>query len=257
MFRFRDTPAKMETEGSTSSFPETRWSVILDACDGRDRHRAERALAEICRLYWKPLYAYARWRGSARADAEDLTQSFFADLLEGGILDRAIPGAGRLRAFLLGCFNNHIHNTYRANNARKRGGGAEMISISDIDDLEHEIDVENRQTLSPDQIYDRQCALMLVRQSIDELEKEQVAAGRGDVFRALRPMLDVTQSSQINQNRLAEELGVTHGSMRTQLSRMRHRFREIVRDLVRDTLSNPSDEEINSEVEVLRRALEG
>lgn len=247
----------MDKASSTSSFPETRWSVILDACDGKDRQRAERALAEICGVYWKPLYAYARWLGNPRADAEDLTQTFFVELLEGGMLDRADPRVGKLRAFLLGCFAHHIHNAHRAVQAQKRGGGIEMVRIEDIDLLELEIDRESKQEMTPDQFYDRQCALALVRQSIAELEREQIAAGKADLFHALRPMLDLTASGKVNQHEIANELGISHGILRTALSRLRQRFREIIRDLVRDTLRNPDEAAVNLEVEVLRKALEG
>jgi RNA polymerase sigma-70 factor (ECF subfamily) len=246
----------MDKAKPTSSFPETRWSVILDACDGKDHQRAERALSEIYAIYWKPLYAYARWLGNPRADAEDLTQTFFVQLLEGGMLDRADPRVGKLRGFLLSCFGRHIHNAHRATQAQKRGGGTEIVRIEDIDLLEEGIDLENQQGVTPDQFYDRQCALALVRQSIDELEREQVAAGKAELFRALRPLLDLTTSGKVNQHDLARELGISYGVLRTTVLRLRVRFREIIRDLVRDTLRSPLESDVNREVEVLRRALE-
>lgn len=241
---------------SPASFPETRWSVILDAGAKGDEVKAKRALGEVCSSYWKPIYAYARSLGNAPADAEDLTQSFFERLLETDLLARASSERGRLRTFLLSCFGNHIRNVHRVKTAQKRGGSAQMVPMTGIEEVEREIEEVTALSLTPDQVYDRQCALSLVADVLTIIEDEQVKAGRGDIYAALRPLLDPNaKQTKVSQEEIAMELGISHVAFRAALMRLRQRFREVTRDLISQTLRSPSEQEIDEELMLLRQSL--
>ena len=240
-----------------NSFPETRWSLILDARAKGDEPKARRALEEVCSSYWKPLYAYARMRGNSPLDAEDLTQSFFECLLENDLLASVDSERGRMRTFLLSCFVNHIHNLHRVRTAQKRGGDIQIVSLVGIQEVEREISQTVDRSLTPDQVYDRQCALSLVEEVLQALEEEQVKAGRGNVYRALRPLLDPCATSTVgSQEEIAMELGISHGALRGALMRLRQRFREVTRLLISQTLRSPNERDIDEEVMLLRQSLE-
>lgn len=241
---------------SPTSFPETRWSVILDARAKGDELRSRRALGEVCSSYWKPIYAYARTLGNSPADAEDLTQSFFERLLETDLLASACSERGRMRSFLLSCFTNHIHNVYRVKTAQKRGGNAQTVPMTGIEEVEREIKEVAALSLTPDQVYDRQCALSLVADVLTIIEDEQVKAGRGHVYAALRPLLDPNaRQTTASQEEIAMELGISHGAFRGALMRLRQRFREVTRLLISQTLRSPSEQEIDEELTLLRQSL--
>lgn len=239
-----------------TSFPETRWSVILDARAKGDELRARRGLSEVCSSYWRPIYAYARTLGHVPVDAEDLTQSFFERLLETDLLASACSERGRMRSFLLSCFGNHINNLYRQRTAQKRGGNTQIVPITGIEEVEREIKHVASRSLTPDQIYDRQCALSLVADVLKIIEEEQIKAGRGDIYYALRSLLDPnTAQTSSSQEEIAMELGISHSAVRGALMRLRQRFREVTRLLISQTLRSPSEKEIDEELMLLRRSL--
>lgn len=241
---------------SPTSFPETRWSVILDARAKGDELKARRAMGEVCSSYWKPIYAYARTLGNSPADAEDLTQSFFERLLETDLLASASSERGRMRSFLLSCFGNHIHNVHRVKTAQKRGGSAQPLPMTGVEEVEREIQEVAARSLTPDQVYDRQCALSLVAEVLKMIEDEQVKAGRGEIYAALRPLLDPNaKQTTASQEEIALELGVSHSAIRGSLMRLRQRFREVTRSLISQTLRSPSEQEIDEELMLLRQSL--
>ncbi len=241
---------------SPTSFPETRWSVILDARAKGDEVRASRALQEVCASYWRPLYAYARMLGNPPQDSEDLTQSFFERFLEYDLISNVCAERGRMRTYLLSCFVNHVRNIHREKLAQRRGGGITPLPMTGILEVEREIDVSASLALSPDQIYDRQCALALVDDVLREIESEQTKAGRGDIFQALKPLLDPNATQMCSLEEIAMELGISNGALRGAVMRLRRRFREIARSLVSQTLHSPSDQEIDEELMWLRQSLE-
>ena len=241
---------------SPTSFPETRWSVILDARAKGDELKARRAMGEVCSSYWKPIYAYARTLGNSPADAEDLTQSFFERLLETDLLASASSERGRMRSFLLSCFGNHIHNVHRVKTAQKRGGSAQPLPMTGVEEVEREIQEVAARSLTPDQVYDRQCALSLVAEVLKMIEDEQVKAGRGEIYAALRPLLDPNaKQTTASQEEIALELGVSHSAIRGSLMRLRQRFREVTRSLISQTHRSPSEQEIDEELMLLRQSL--
>ena len=163
------------TAAGQRRFATTRWSVVLAA--GADpSEQADRALAELCANYWYPLYAYVRRRGYEAEDARDLTQAFFAKLLEKKSLAAADPARGRFRSFLLTSMKNFLASEWRRQATLKRGGDEEVLSI-DYEGAEHRYRVEPAHAFTPEAIYERRWALALLERAVDDVQKRY--AGRG------------------------------------------------------------------------------
>lgn len=231
--------------------------MVLATRRGGCPETAYQALAELCGIYWRPLYAFARKAGHQAHDAEDLTQSFLIDVLERNILATADAERGRLRHLLLACFTNHINNALRVKGAKKRGGGLLRLSLDSLRELESEFAFDTQSKDSPQSVYERHCAMELVERAMGALRDEQIALGRGDLFTQLSGELHHPGMNEVTQEALAERLGMKPGTLRQTLHRMRRRFREIMREQVRETLNQPSEDEIDDELTSLRSALEG
>ena len=246
----------MNSHTHHGGFPATRWSVVLALRDEDDSRRGRLALDELCQIYWRPIYSYARYQGLAPADAEDLTQSFFSFALEKDLFSTADASLGKMRNYLLTAFSRHIKHWQRQANAQKRGGGREIVSI-EASQAEDEITIDPADHRTPESIYQRLCALRIIEAAIDQLAKEQAAAGKEEHFRLLRSRLDPSQAGSGNDAEMAIQLGISHDAVRQSISRLRKRFREIMRDLVAATLSDPTDESVQEELAALRNALVG
>ncbi len=168
-------------------FATTRWSVVLAAGASRTQ-RSDRALADLCADYWYPLYAYVRRRGHDPEDARDLTQAFFAKLLEKNGLTSADPARGRFRSFLLTSMRNFLTSEWRRQATLKRGGEVELVSI-DYDDAEHRYRVEPASALTPEAIYERRRALALLDRAVDDLRKRYADRGNTELFDILKEYL--------------------------------------------------------------------
>jgi len=232
-------------------FATTRWSLVQKA--GRhDTESADRALAELCGLYWYPLYAYARRRGHDAEDARDLTQSFFANLLEKDRVGVADPKRGRFRTFLLSSMQNFLAGEWRKLQALKRGGGRDILSL-DFETAEQSYAREPATQLDPETVFLRKWALGLLGRAIADLQHQYLEAGKGDLFAALKGTLDGTEPPRPYPE-LAGELGMSEGALRTAISRLRSRWRERVRDIVAETVEDEA--QVHDELQCLIAALE-
>lgn len=230
-------------------FATTHWSMVLDAAQ-LDARRRQAALAALCEAYWTPLYAFLRQRGQSPADAEDLTQAFFADLLDRRNLRSADPQRGRFRTFLLACLKNFVANEHRAAQAQKRGGAARHISL-DFGDAETRI-VEPAHEMTPDRAFERRWALTVLDRATRRLSEEMTAEGKARLIEVLGPHL--AQPQQRGQyGEAAAALGMTEGAVRTALSRIRQRFRHFIRDEVAQTVQDP--QQIDQEIRDLMATL--
>ncbi|MDB6140041.1 MAG: polymerase sigma-70 factor [Verrucomicrobiaceae bacterium] len=247
--------ASLSEEGSNASFPETRWTVVLALRHGGDTTLGHRALAELCRIYWSPLYGYARRLGNNPEDAEDLTQGFMEHVVKTEMLATADESIGKMRSFLRKSFSNYIHNNHRAAVAKMRGGDVISVRLETLRPVELELEHNAIDNASPDALYDRLCALALVEESLAHLEAEHRTTAKAVQFAAFKQFLDPQGMETVPQEVLAERLGMTLSNVRTTLFRLRQRFRELLRALVKDTLQNPSEEEINEELKSMRAAL--
>ena len=232
----------------------TRWSIVVALREGGDPIQGRLALEELCKIYWRPLYSYARYQSISPADAEDLTQSFLGFVLEKDLFAAADAGLGRMRNYLLTAFGRHIKHWQRQANALKRGGGKEMLSL-EASMAEDEIAIHPVDHRTPESYYQRLCALRIIETAVEQLAKEQEEAGKGALFQLLRPRLDPTQAGSGNDAELAAQMGLSHDSVRQSISRLRKRFREIMKEVVASTLSVPTEDSVNEELAALRNAL--
>ncbi len=242
---------------SHAAFPPTRWSMVIAAADQRDLAAGERALGELCAIYWRPLYSFARRRGASPADAADLVQGFFARMLGENLFGRADAGLGRLRSYLLGAFQRYQRDEWRRQGALKRGAGAAPLSI-DEDSAERMFQAEDTATPTPEAAYEKQCALALLSTTLARLAAEQVEEGKGAQFELFRPLLaPLGGEAESGHETIAAKLGLSAEASRAVLSRLRKRFRQLLRDTVADTLAEPSAASVDEELDALRAALVG
>ena len=232
-------------------FTTTHWSVVL-AARGEDSPRAEDALAELCRTYWYPLYAYVRRRGQGPHDAQDLTQAFFERLLEKGFLRAADRNKGRFRTFLLTAFDHFLANEWRRGQTRKRGGGRHLISLDD-DSVENRYRLEPRHDESPERLFERRWALALLDQAMNRLEQETIASGKALLFDAVKPIIGGDRAD-LPHSQLAARLGLTANALSLALLRFRRRYGELIREEIARTVADAGsvDEELRHLMECIR-----
>lgn len=222
------------------------------AAGQRGGPEAGRALETLCRAYWYPLYAYARRRTEEAAEAEDLTQAFFAELLEKNYLAQAHPERGRFRAFLLTAFKHFLAKQWDKARAQKRGGQFQHRSL-DLSDGPRRYHVEAVDPLTPEQIYDREWALTLLERVLQRLGDELTRAGKEHQFEQLKGFLVGDRSGRSYAD-AAEELGTSVDAIKMGVSRLRRRYRQLLRGEIAQTVVDPS--EIDQEIQSLFDALE-
>lgn len=212
----------------------------------RHTPQADSALEQLCRTYWFPLYAYVRRRGEAKADAEDLTQAFFARLLEKNFLAGLDAERGKFRAFLLAALKHFLANEWDKARAQKRGGGEVPLSL-DWQTADSKFQVAATNEPSPDRAFDREWALALLARVIERLQAEAETEGKGKVFAQLKSFLMAGQGESA-QAGVAKALGMEEGAVRVAIHRLRKRYRQLLRDEIANTLSDPAmvDEEMRA-----------
>ena len=233
----------------TPHFPPTRWSVVLTASG--DGSEARTALDELCRLYWFPLYAFARQRGCSAEDAEDATQDFLAGVAAGDMLAGATPDRGRLRTYLLAAFQRDLIDAHRRVSRQKRGGNARFVPLESIDAEERYHSTTGLD--SPAATFDRAWAVTCLDNAASLLGAEYEARGRASLFESLRPFLDPQAESDYAA--VAQATGLDPNAVRQAVFRLRQRFRTLLRQTIADTLENPTAPLIDEELAALRTAL--
>lgn len=219
-------------------FPETPWTQVRQAA-GEDTS-ARKSLETICRLYWAPIYAFLRKQGLIQAEAEDVTQSFFVHLMERASFQHANEEKGRLRSYLLGALRNFHLNWLRAEATQKRGGSMKRV---DFDAREVEaVCASGADGLSADALFERRWAVSLLENSLKDLEVEQMKAGRQEQFEVLGEFL-LVHGKDARHAAAAEQLGMSEGTMRVSVHRLRKRFRELVRKHVAATVGSETEVE--------------
>ena len=238
-----------DNSGFAGSFPSTHWSAVLAAGQSAST-KADAALAELCRTYWYPIYSFARRKGYQPADAQDLTQGFFAYLIETHLVQKADPLKGRFRSFILGCFTIFIASEHQRIGAQRRGGGVFLVPI-DLHEAELRFAREPSTAASPEALFDRQWAVAALDATLARLETEMRQSGRGDLFQELLPGLQGDEGPGYTE--LARRLGTTEATVRVTIHRLRIRYREILRAVVAQTLNDPM--EVDTELAHLLAAL--
>jgi RNA polymerase sigma factor (sigma-70 family) len=224
-------------------FVTTHWSVVVSAQD-KDSPRSVEALESLCRLYWYPLYAFVRRQGRRPHDAQDLTQEFFARLLEKDYLKSAAREKGRFRTFLLVALKRFLANEWDRQHAQKRGGFAPTVSI-DQELAESRFVTEPARRLRPDMLFDRQWATILLERVMARLQEEYLTSGRAKLFEHLRGCLAQDESG-LPYAEIAARLNLTEAAVKMAVHRLRARYREILQAEIANTVSSP--EEIEEEI---------
>jgi RNA polymerase sigma factor (sigma-70 family) len=224
---------------SDRGFANTRWSLVAAA--GRRSPESQEALATLCRLYWYPLYAYARRRLPTKDDAQDLTQAFFAQLLEKDYLQEADPQRGRFRSFLLAAFKHFLSKERDKANALKRGGGTLTLTF-DFESGERQYSFEPADHTTPEAIFERRWALTLLEETLGKLRQEFMSAGKERAFESLKETL-TGEGTTRSYAQLAEELGISESAVKVAVHRLRGRYRELLRAEIAQTVSGPDDVE--------------
>jgi RNA polymerase sigma factor (sigma-70 family) len=231
-------------------FATTRWSLVL-AAGRRSSPDASAALTSLCEKYWYPLYVFARRRGYAAHDAADLTQSFFATLLEKDCLRGADQQKGRFRSFLLTIFKRFLSKERDRNLAQKRGGERTRLSF-DVETAEGRYRLEPADEQTPERAFERQWATTLLARVLEKLEQEFIEKGRGELFAACRGYL-VDSGGTASYAQVATALGFTEGAVKVAVHRIRQRYRELLRQEVADTVE--STQEVEEELRALLAAV--
>lgn len=241
-------------EPATSvQFPPTRWSLIAQAGSTADPRTRQQALEEICRSYWRPLYAFARRKGCPPPDAEDLTQSFLAALLENEALTSADSRIGTLRTFLLARFQTFLVDAWRHGHAQKRGGRAVHLAL-DFQDAEQWCALEMQDVASPDAAFEKQWVNALLESVLLRVREDYDTSGRGAQFEALRPFLNFDDTSS-DYPAAAATLEISAAAVRQAVHRLRERFARALREHIAATLTDPAPEAIDEELAALRATL--
>jgi RNA polymerase sigma factor (sigma-70 family) len=237
------------TQTGVVAFTTTHWSVVL-AAQGPSPAAAD-ALEKLCRTYWRPIYGFVRRQGIRPEEAEDLTQGFFALLLERRDLNAVRKEKGRLRSYLLICLKHFMTNERNRATAIKRGQGQQLIPLEDLHERER-VGFEPADTLSADQIYERRWALSVLDQVLARLGDEYRAAGNIQLFDRLQQSL--TDEPDHSSAETALELGMTASAVTQAAYRMRQRYRQLLREEIANTVLARGDieDELRHLVSVLR-----
>jgi RNA polymerase sigma-70 factor (ECF subfamily) len=219
-------------------FATTHWSVIVAAREG-DAAEAREALATLFRTYWYPLYAFIRREGHSADQAQDLTQGFFAELLEPGSLAAADRARGKFRSYLLGACKHYLSHERERARARKRGGGHSIVSL-DLRGAEDRYTSEPAHNLTPEKLFDRRWAMALLDRVFGRLREEFAQKGKDELFDRLRLCL-LGEKEAVPYGKVARELGMSEGSVKVAAHRLRRRFREVLHEEIGRTVDDPAD----------------
>ena len=234
-------------------FATTHWSVVLLAGTHRDTTRSRDALSRLCQAYWYPLYTYVRRRGYAAHDAQDLTQAFFARLLERNWVGDADCERGRFRTFLLTAMSRFLANEWDRLRAQKRGGGVVHVPVQ-LDTAETRYGHEPATEETPEQSYERRWALTLLDTVLQNLRAEYERAGKGELFAGLNSCLVGGREAQ-PYAALAGKLGMTEGAVKVAVHRLRKDYRQWLRAEIAQTVAGTEnvDDELRYLFAVLAR----
>jgi RNA polymerase sigma factor (sigma-70 family) len=245
------TVMKASIASGGAGFAATRWSVVLAARNRAADPEGYSALEALCQAYWKPLYAYVRRRGNSPHDAEDLTQAFFARLLEKDYLRAVDRSKGKFRSFLLKALEHFLANEWRNARCQKRGGHCQFVSIDEL--TEQALAQPGSAGVSPEQFFEQQWATTLLGSVLGKLQQEFAHAGKAELFQRIKCFLTGEKGVSLYAE-LATDLGMTEAALKMTVSRTRRRYLEVLRDEIRQTVSRP--EEVEEELRALRSVLE-
>jgi RNA polymerase sigma factor (sigma-70 family) len=243
-----------DADGRDESFISTRWTIVFEAGDSENASaQALRALSELCEIYWRPVYAFLRKQGHGSDDAQDLTQGFFADLIETRAYARADREKGRFRSFLLGALKHFVADARDRERALKRGGGMIFEKLDEKAIAEAEAQIARVATWQANEVYDSEWARSLLAQAVGRLAQESALAGKSELLGYLMPYLATAEESVIPYEEMSQRSHRPIATLRSDVARLRARYRAILREEVRGTVAQPG--EVAEELRYLCRAL--
>jgi RNA polymerase sigma-70 factor (ECF subfamily) len=219
------------------AFTTTHWSVVLAAQD--DSPAAQDALEKLCRTYWRPIYTFVRRQGFRPEEAEDITQGFFAQLLERRKFGALRKEKGRLRSFLLGGLKYFLADEQRRAMAIKRGKGQRLIPLQDLR-ADEPVEMEPADPATAEMIYERRWALTVLDRVLSRLKDEYRAAGNAALFDSLKELLP-NEPGSLSQAEIAAKLGMTENALRQAFYRFRQRYQSLLREEIAHTVATPGD----------------
>ena len=233
-------------------FPVTRWTVIL-AAGATPSPESAAALERLCQAYWYPLYAFVRRGGHSPPDTQDLTQEFFARLLEHNWIARADRHKGRFRSFLLIAMKRFLAKEWDKAKTLKRGGHVRLVPL-EFDTAETRYSHEPADTSTPEQVFEKQWGLTLLESVLSRLRQDFAQEGKGALFQTLEPCLIGSRETQPYAE-LAAKLGMTEAAVKMAVSRLRERYRACLKEEIGHTVASPAevDEELRHLFRVLSR----
>lgn len=234
-------------------FTTTHWSLITAAqTDEQSQTIARKALEELCRAYWYPLYAFVRNRGYAPEDAQDLTQAFLARFIETGGFASADRRRGRFRSYLLGALKHFLANDWRRGQTRKRGGDVVFLAWDSLDP-EAKYGLEPASTSNPETEFDREWARQLTARALAKLNAEAKSSGKPELFETIQGCLT---GEELDRVECEKKLGMTEGAVKAAIYRLRQRYRDCVRAEIAETVGEAAevDDEMRHLLAVLRKA---
>jgi RNA polymerase sigma factor (sigma-70 family) len=232
-----------------ATFRTTHWNVVLAAGE-TDHERGREALEQLCAAYWYPLYVFARRQGYDAAESEDLTQEFFARLLQRRDLAEVSPEHGRFRSFLLASFKHLLVNEYHRQRTEKRGGGTTTFSL-ERGEPEARYRLEPADPVSPEILFERRWAMTVLERAVDRLREEYAVSEKADLFEELKEFLSNQKS--LPHETIASKYNISVGAVGVSIHRLRKRYAEVLRDEIAHTVSTPED--IDDEVRHLIAAV--
>jgi RNA polymerase sigma factor (sigma-70 family) len=237
-------------------FLTTRWSVVLSCADsGTEEEKTRAALAELCKIYWRPVFAFICRQGYSVPDAQDLTQDFFVMILKGQLLQRAAPGRGRFRSLVLKALQDFLRDAHAKRSTRKRGGDVEFVSWDQwmTEDPSHLSIPPNESAQWPaERIFDVRWAATVVERALSRLGEECEKYGRRRVFDVLSGCLEA-EREDVSYSKFSKTLGIPKTSVKRLVHRLRGRYRSLLREEVAQIVEKP--EEIDDELRYLFAAL--
>ncbi len=239
----------MSENTSQRCFATTRWSVVIGAAVRTGSDEASRALNELCRIYWPPLYAFARRQGADQSDAEDYVQGFFVDLLRRQDLDKVSPDRGRFRTFMMAAFKHYMLNQIDRQQAQKRGGDQEFVSFETV---RAETWLADRTDTAPEKTFDQVWALQVLDEALSRLRQSYVDKGKEPLFDDIKGSL--TGATASNYDVIAERNGCSEGAVKVAVHRLRRRYQGTLREVIAETVECPVD--IDAELRYLLEVLD-
>jgi RNA polymerase sigma-70 factor (ECF subfamily) len=232
-------------------FATTRWTLVLAASDGSSGQAHEGALDALCQIYWPAVYAFVRRQGHDADEARDLTQEFFARVLEKNYFSQADPDRGRFRTFLLACVRHFLSNERDHRLALKRGGGTAVLSL-DAESEERAFQIQARDDQTPERLFDARWVAVLLERALSRVRDDYRAGDRGALFEGLKSHLTADDDA-VDHAQAARTLGISEAAVRVAVHRLRRRFREALLAEIADTVTDANT--IDDEVRYLLRSV--